>query len=67
MINKTKRWLSNAKRDYREGLEIFNLYASAEIKAKYGQFLQLKDGEEVKAFDRRFSILINKVSAIFVK
>jgi len=68
MITKTKNWLSNQNRDYREGLEIFVKCASPEIKTKYSAFLQLKDGEsEVKYFDPRFSILINKVSAIMTK
>jgi chromosome segregation ATPase len=67
MIQKTKQWLINPKRDYREGLEIFNQYASAEIKTKYGAFLQLKEGESINPFDKRFGILVNKVSAILAK
>jgi chromosome segregation ATPase len=66
MIQKTKQWLSNPSRSYAEGLEIFNKFASPEIREKYTGFLEIKDGEEnVKAFDMRFQVLINKVSAIF--
>lgn len=68
MKNKVNKWLSNSKRDYREGLDIFNQFASAEIKANFGEFLKIKEGEEtVKPFDKRFPILINKISAIFTK
>jgi hypothetical protein len=66
MITKVKLWLENPKRDYAEGLGFFEQYASPEIKKKYLHFLQLKEGEEkVKAFDMHFSVLINKVNAIY--
>jgi chromosome segregation ATPase len=68
MIQKTKQWLSNPSRSYAEGLEIFNEFASPEIRKKYADFLKIKDGEEkVRAFDMRFQVLINKVSAILAK
>jgi len=68
MIQKTEQWLTNPKRDYCEGLDIFNQFAAADQKATFSEFLKMKEDEEkVNPFDARFPILINKVSFIFSK
>ncbi|MDR2627552.1 MAG: hypothetical protein LBC40_05925 [Dysgonamonadaceae bacterium] len=65
MIKKVKAWIADPSRRYAEGLAIFKEYASESIRKKYSGFLQLKsDDEEVKSFDPRFPVLINKMVAI---
>ncbi len=63
IIQKTDNWLRDPKRLYVVGLAIFNLCASVPMKKGYGAYLNDFD-EEVKPFDARFNLLINKVSAI---
>ena len=67
MIDRIKRWQNNPKRDYAEGLAIFNKYASREFKDKYGNFLALKEGEKVGPFDMRMSVLIKQITQIAFK
>ncbi|MDR1436823.1 MAG: hypothetical protein LBI65_01760 [Candidatus Symbiothrix sp.] len=65
MIKKTKAWLSSPSRQYAEGLDIFNRHAPEAMKKKFGDFLKLKsEDEKVKAFDPRFSVLINRITSI---
>lgn len=68
MIKKVSKWLNNPKRDYREGLEIFKQYASQSIRVQYEHFLTVgADDEKIDQFDKRFPILINKISSILIK
>jgi SMC interacting uncharacterized protein involved in chromosome segregation len=68
MIKKVKNWLNNPKRDYAEGVELFDRLANKDFKTKYAVFFKLKEGEtEVKQFEIRFTMLVNKMSAIYSK
>lgn len=68
MVNKIQKWLADPKRKYAEGLAFFMDLGSENLKKSYAEFLRLKVGEEdVKPFDSRFPVLINKLNAILNK
>lgn len=56
-------WLSNPKRKYTDGLTIFELFATEQMKRKYGQFL--KENKDIKGqFSPQMGILTNCIARI---
>lgn len=65
MLQKIDNWLRDPKRDYAFGLSVFNQLASADMKTKYGTFLNDGNPKDKESMASRFPMLINKVTAIY--
>jgi hypothetical protein len=66
MINQVKNWLSDKKREYDDGLALFEKFSSPEIKKMYLDYFKEVNGY-VEAFDMHFTMLVNKIVAIEIK
>ncbi|MDR1370815.1 MAG: hypothetical protein LBJ72_11930 [Dysgonamonadaceae bacterium] len=65
MKENIKKWLSDRKRQYADGLALFLQFASSEMKKRYaGYFREVT--EQPAQFDQHFTMLINKLSIIVV-
>jgi septation ring formation regulator EzrA len=62
MVNKLKTWLSDPKRDYASGLELFNLLATENLKKKYGDFLNDSKAKDTSVFQHRHNLLTSKLA-----
>lgn len=61
MITKINDWLSNPKRKYAAGLEIFQALASDKQKSNFKEYFE-KEADQVKEqFDIKFTILVNQI------
>lgn len=68
MLEKIQKWLANPKRDYHEGKQYFEKYASIAAKQQFlNYFNEIKPGESVDQFDSHFTILVNQVSFVQVR
>lgn len=64
MVQKINTWLSNPKRKYAVGLEIFQALASDKQKSNFKEYFE-KDADQVKdQFDIKFTTLVNQVAFI---
>lgn len=64
MVQKISTWLSNPKRKYKEGLQIFKALASDKQKTNFKEYFE-KDADLVKdQFDIKFTTLVNQVAFI---
>lgn len=61
-MDELKEWLSNPRREYAQGVTLFETLASDEIKKKY--LVYFKAIESPGTFDSHFSMLINKLTDI---
>jgi len=62
MLKQVKNWLENKKRDYTEGVALFEQLASDGIKEEYLGFFKKQDNPGVSTLP--FTMLINKISDI---
>lgn len=63
MIDKIQKWLDNPKRDYHQGVEYFEKYASSSAKEKFlPYFKEINPDEKPEQFDSHFTILVNQVT-----
>jgi hypothetical protein len=65
MLKKIQEWLDNPKRDYHQGKEFFQKYASESAKEKFSNFFNQVDTDvNPEQFDPHFTILVNQVSFV---
>ena len=64
MLKKINAWLSNPKRKYKDGLEIFMTLSSATQKKNFKEYFEKDSDKVTEQFDQKFTMLVNQVSFI---